>query len=776
MHTQDEETNDNDNEMDDKTPTVPMRTTNMVKHLNIPVSELRLGADNDVSVLATQETPAKNLVYITNMPEGTLETVVNVRDSSKNTSEQDDKKPSPIEKTDQVTSNDQLNAYRESDKDDDPTMAKEHRKNTWRMQKIVHMEFKSDDDVDEQVKNSSDVKVEGKGRVRKKIIHYYEISSDEEEGKHADPKKVKKTQDGHKNQQKNDENDQALVSNEMTLSSIGTDIFIGDSAATSHMTNNKTGVYNLIPIRGSVMIGNGESISCTHKGKLDVVCKHKDGSMARQTWEVKIVPQLNHDLFSFTKAMKEGWLMNGRWKEGGLMIELFKQTKTSMKFDRMIPSGSSWLMGIKTQRLVGQAHAAIEPGKSIPIWKFHQMTGHTGEYLMKTTADYMGIKLTGKLAPCETCAQAKIRQANVPKKKEKQVPSRPGYRLFIDISSFKHESMGGRRHWLIVVDEFSDCSHSFFLKRKSDQIDLLPIWIKELKAKYGIDIKYIRLDNSRENRSLQKECDKQNLGIIFEFTAPGTPQQNSVVERKIPTLMGRSRAMMFTAGFSQQDKRKFWCEAISTATKLDNIMVRRERTKPPFTLFYNDEPKYMKFLRSFGEMAVIAISDGKKMRSKLDTRERTGIFVGYADDHAGNVYRFINIQMKQIILSRDIQWLNSFWKEYKKRRDDSKKLVDEFYSHEEDDQTQDESETEEPRENEIEETKDSGDGNNTEEQKKLGIDIQLIGAREEELGRTRSQTQEMKSPRNESMESDTISPVVSLFSLRSNNSTTRTLQ
>ena len=37
------------------------------------------------------------------------------------------------------------------------------------------------------------------------------------------------------------------------------------------------------------MIGNGESISCTHKGKLDVICQHKDGSTAKQTWEVKIV-------------------------------------------------------------------------------------------------------------------------------------------------------------------------------------------------------------------------------------------------------------------------------------------------------------------------------------------------------------------------------------------------------------------------------------------------------------------------------------------------------
>ena len=133
--------------------------------------------------------------------------------------------------------------------------------------------------------------------------------------------------------------------------------------------------------------------------------------------------------------------------------------------------------------------------------------------------------------------------------------------------------------------------------------------------------------------------------------------------------MGRSRATLIEAGFSPQDKRKFWCEVISTATKLDNIMVRKERTKPPYTLLYNEELKYKKLLRSFREMAVISIRDGKKMRSKLDTRGRTGIFVGHADDHAGNVYRFINIQQKKIILSRDIQWSDSFWKEYKKRKD-----------------------------------------------------------------------------------------------------------
>ena len=131
MHAQDDETNYNDNEIDDKTPTVPKHTTTMVMHLNIPVSKLRLGADNNASTLATQATPAKNLVYIMNMPEGTLEDTENVRDPSENTNKQDDKKPSPVEKTDQVTSNVQLNAYKESDRDEDSKKAKEFKKNTW---------------------------------------------------------------------------------------------------------------------------------------------------------------------------------------------------------------------------------------------------------------------------------------------------------------------------------------------------------------------------------------------------------------------------------------------------------------------------------------------------------------------------------------------------------------------------------------------------------------------------------------------------------------------
>ena len=286
---------------------------------------------------------------------------------------------------------------------------------------------------------------------------------------------------------------------------------------------------------------------------------------------------------------------------------------------------------------------------------------------MKPTANYLKLKLLGRLPPCEICAKAKIRQRNVPKKKIKKMPTRPGYRVFIDISSFKQVSKGGNRHWLIVVDEFSEYAHSFFLNKKSDQIKILPIWIRGIAKKHRIEIKRIRLDNSGEIKTLQKECDKLNLGIIFELTAPGTPQQNSIAERRIPTLMGRARAMLIEAGLESKYKRRLWCEVISTATMLDNIMVRPERTKPPHTLFYGEDAKYARSLRTFGEMAVIAIHEGKKMRSKLDDRGKTCVFVGYADDHTKDVYRFLNIHTERIILNRDVRWLNIIWIQYKKK-------------------------------------------------------------------------------------------------------------
>ena len=70
------------------------------------------------------------------------------------------------------------------------------------------------------------------------------------------------------------------------------------------------------------------------------------------------------------------------------------------------------------------------------------------------------------------------------------------------MSSMMYPSAGGKKHWPLIVDEATDYTHSFFLKKKCDMIEIMLIWIKALLKKYHIKIKKIRLDNSGENRML----------------------------------------------------------------------------------------------------------------------------------------------------------------------------------------------------------------------------------------------------------------------------------
>ena len=141
----------------------------------------------------------------------------------------------------------------------------------------------------------------------------------------------------------------------------------------------------------------------------------------------------------------------------------------------------------------------------------------------------------------------------------------------------------------------------------------------------------------------------------------------------------------------------------------------------------------MKYMRTFGEMAVIAIHEGKKMRSKLDDRGKTCMFVGYADDHSGDVYRFLDIHTKRIIMSRDDRWLNIIWKHYRRKSIYARKQVELFLEEEErsieDERTFGESSIEETEE------KPKSDGNNTATQKKLDLDINMIGATDKTLGK-----------------------------------------
>ena len=114
--------------------------------------------------------------------------------------------------------------------------------------------------------------------------------------------------------------------------------------------------------------------------------------------------------------------------------------------------------------------------------------------------------------------------------------------------------------------------------------------------------------------------------------------------------------------------KKIWCEAVSTVTKLNNMMVRHMGGKSLYYMFFKDHPKYRKNLRIYGEIAVVANHERKSTRTKIEQREKVAMFVGYAEDHTGDVYRFIHQKSQHVVLSRDARWMNSMWKAYMRKQ------------------------------------------------------------------------------------------------------------
>ena len=89
--------------------------------------------------------------------------------------------------------------------------------------------------------------------------------------------------------------------------------------------------------------------------------------------------------------------------------------------------------------------------------------------------------------------------------------------MYLDISSMRKPSIGGRQHWVMLVDEATKDKKKFFLKKKNEQVEPIIDWIKALKARHKIHMKIIRCDNDGENKVQERESDKNEWGFLFEY-------------------------------------------------------------------------------------------------------------------------------------------------------------------------------------------------------------------------------------------------------------------
>jgi transposase InsO family protein len=127
-------------------------------------------------------------------------------------------------------------------------------------------------------------------------------------------------------------------------------------------------------------------------------------------------------------------------------------------------------------------------------------------------------------------------------------------------------SIGSNKYGLFIVDDYSRFTWVFFLQDKSETQEVLKKFWKTAQNEFVAKVKKIRSDNGTEFKNTQVEDFLDEEGIKHELSAPYTPQQNGVAERKNHTLIEMARTMLDE--YNTLDR--FWAEAISMARHTTN--------------------------------------------------------------------------------------------------------------------------------------------------------------------------------------------------------------
>jgi transposase InsO family protein len=148
-------------------------------------------------------------------------------------------------------------------------------------------------------------------------------------------------------------------------------------------------------------------------------------------------------------------------------------------------------------------------------------------------------------------------------------------------------SIGRSKYGLVIVDDFYRFTSVFFLQDKSETQGTLKRFLRRAQNEFELKVKKIRSDNGSEFKNLQVEEYLEEEGVKHEFSAPYTPQQNGVVERKNMRLIDMARTML---GEFKTPKR-FWSEAVNTACHaINRLYLHRLLKKTSYGLLTGNKP------------------------------------------------------------------------------------------------------------------------------------------------------------------------------------------
>ena len=272
-------------------------------------------------------------------------------------------------------------------------------------------------------------------------------------------------------------------------------------------------------------------------------------------------------------------------------------------------------------------------------WLWHRRLGHANMDLLNK----LSTKQLVKGLPCVTFQKDKIcdacqfgKQIKSSFKSKKMIStSRPLELLHLDLfGPMRTASLGGKFYVFVIVDDFSRFTWTLFLTHKNEALQTFSNLCKRIQNEKGFSIVSIRSDHGKEfeNKDFEKYC-LQN-GFEHNFSAPRTPQQNGVVERKNRSIQEMARTLLNENGLPKY----FWGEAVHTSCYvLNRVSIRPILKKTPYELWKGRKPN-INYFRVFGCKCFIL--NQKDDLGKFDSKSDVGIFLGYSS--SSKSYRVYN--------------------------------------------------------------------------------------------------------------------------------------
>jgi len=168
------------------------------------------------------------------------------------------------------------------------------------------------------------------------------------------------------------------------------DIWIADSAASTHIINNNKGLYDIKPICEPVKIGDGKLVYATKIGRLRVFYKTYNGEEKEFILDnIQYISGFWINLFILPAAISKGCAISNK----GQMI-VVEKNDLRLKFNEEIMTKNSFVCGIRLAVKPAEDYSLATVTmanccRPIDIDKLHEELGHVSKTLMQKMAKFM---------------------------------------------------------------------------------------------------------------------------------------------------------------------------------------------------------------------------------------------------------------------------------------------------------------------------------------------------------------------------------------------------